>query len=57
MMGIAAATAAIVHRATGYSAAQLLLPYAQGGVNEMSLAILADVAFVATITCSASSHF
>lgn len=57
MMGLAAATAAIVHRATGYSAAQLLLAYAQGGVNEMSLAILADVAFVATITCSASSHF
>ena len=28
-----------------------------GGLNEMSLAIQADVAFVATITCSASSPF
>ncbi|GFE67390.1 hypothetical protein KIN_44640 [Litoreibacter roseus] len=36
---------------TGYSTAQLLLAYAPGGLNEMSLvslAIQADVAFVAT---------
>jgi uncharacterized membrane protein AbrB (regulator of aidB expression) len=40
-----------VHFVTGHSTAQLLLAYAPGGLNEMSLVSLAiqeDVAFVAT---------
>ena len=51
MMAVAAITAWGVHALTGYSTAQLLVAYAPGGVNEMSLvslAIQADVAFVAT---------
>jgi len=51
MMAIAATLAWCVHLVTGYSTAQLLLAYAPGGLNEMSLvslAIQADVAFVAT---------
>ncbi|MEL6468043.1 MAG: AbrB family transcriptional regulator, partial [Pseudomonadota bacterium] len=51
MMAVAAVTAWGVHAVTGYSTAQLLLAYAPGGLNEMSLvslAIQADVAFVAT---------
>ncbi|MEL6640372.1 MAG: AbrB family transcriptional regulator [Pseudomonadota bacterium] len=51
MMAVAALTAWGVHAMTGYSTAQLLLAYAPGGLNEMSLvslAIQADVAFVAT---------
>lgn len=51
MMAVAAFTSWGAHFVTGYSAAQLLLAYAPGGLNEMSLvslAIQADVAFVAT---------
>ncbi|MEO1734454.1 MAG: AbrB family transcriptional regulator [Pseudomonadota bacterium] len=51
MMAVAASFAWIVHLITGYSTAQLILAYAPGGLNEMSLvslAIQADVAFVAT---------
>jgi membrane AbrB-like protein len=51
MMTVAACVAWLVHWVTGHSAAQLLLAYAPGGLNEMSLvslAIQADVAFVAT---------
>ena len=51
MMAVAAVTAWGVNVVTGYSTAQLLLAYAPGGLNEMSLvslAIQADVAFVAT---------
>lgn len=51
MMLVAAATAWGVHLLTGHSIAQLLLAYAPGGLNEMSLvslAVQADVAFVAT---------
>lgn len=51
MMAVAASLAWAVHLITGHSAAQLLLAYAPGGLNEMSLVSLAiqeDVAFVAT---------
>lgn len=51
MMAVAACFAWAVHWVTGYSTAQLLLAYAPGGLNEMSLvslAIQADVSFVAT---------
>ena len=51
MMAVAACFAWAVHWVTGYSTAQLLLAYAPGGLNEMSLvslAIQAVVAFVAT---------
>ncbi|MEL6510629.1 MAG: AbrB family transcriptional regulator [Pseudomonadota bacterium] len=51
MMAVAASLAWRVHRITGHSPVQLLLAYAPGGLNEMSivsLAIQADVAFVAT---------
>jgi membrane AbrB-like protein len=51
MMAVAALTAWGVHFVTGHSTAQLLLAYAPGGLNEMSLVSLAiqeDVAFVAT---------
>ncbi|MEL6736760.1 MAG: AbrB family transcriptional regulator, partial [Pseudomonadota bacterium] len=50
-MSVAACVAWVVHLVTGHSTAQLLLAYAPGGLNEMSLvslAIQADVAFVAT---------
>jgi membrane AbrB-like protein len=51
MMTVAVLTAWGVHFVTGHSTSQLLLAYAPGGLNEMSLvslAIQADVAFVAT---------
>lgn len=51
MMAVAASFAWVVHFPTGHSSAQLLLAYAPGGLNEMSLITLAiqeDVAFVAT---------
>ncbi len=51
MMAVAVSLAWAVHALTGHSTAQLLLAYAPGGLNEMSLvslAIQADVAFVAT---------
>lgn len=51
MMAVAASFAWVVHLVTGYSTAQLILAYAPGGLNEMSLvslAIQADVGFVAT---------
>lgn len=51
MMAVAAGLAWGVHLCTGHSTEQLLLAYAPGGLNEMSLvslAIQADVAFVAT---------
>jgi len=51
MIAVAASIASAVHLITGHSTAQLLLAYAPGGLNEMSLVSLAiqeDVAFVAT---------
>ncbi|MEL6551476.1 MAG: AbrB family transcriptional regulator [Pseudomonadota bacterium] len=51
MMAVAAGFAWAIHQITGHGIAQLLLAYAPGGLNEMSLvslAIQADVAFVAT---------
>lgn len=51
MTGVAAIMAWSVDMVTGQSTAQLLLAYAPGGLNEMSLVTLAiqgDVAFVAT---------
>ncbi|MEL6701317.1 MAG: AbrB family transcriptional regulator, partial [Pseudomonadota bacterium] len=51
MMAVAVSVSWAVHFVTGHSTAQLLLAYAPGGLNEMSLitlAIQADVAFVAT---------
>ena len=51
MMAVAVCFAWVVHLVTGYSTAQLILAYAPGGLNEMSLvslAVQADVAFVAT---------
>lgn len=51
MMTVAGSFAWAVHLITGHSTTQLLLAYAPGGLNEMSLvslAIQADVAFVAT---------
>ena len=51
MMAVSAGFAKAVDRVTGYSTTQLLLAYAPGGLNEMSLVSLAtqsDVAFVAT---------
>ncbi len=51
MMAVATCFAWVIHQVTGHSTAQILLAYAPGGLNEMSLvslAIQADVAFVAT---------